>query len=347
MTGALWVGNLDWEITLRPNRKRVSTDHLRSLSAVATLMRAFAEPGDAVWTPHSVDPARIPEVAGLATVRWLHGPPPEARFDTVEAWAEAAWIDPLRRTPTGRDPSIVVEAHDRRLVQALLERMNAQLPGSRVVNDIAGLAEHLANGGAAAGGGAWVVKAPLTAAGRDRVRGHGGRLPDDGRRTKIERLLETFGALVFEPWMPRVRDFGCAGLVADDHVAVEPTHAQRVDGYGRFRALTLGARGSRAETVRANATLVGETLHSRGFRGPFGIDAWTWRDGESERLHPFGEINARRTMGHVAHALARRMGATAGTLFVGAQPVPIDAIPLLDAAPGDPAAAWWSATPGA
>ncbi len=347
MTGALWVGNLDWEITLRPDRKRVSTDHLRSLSALATLMRAFAAADDAVWTPHPVDPARVPDVAGLEPVRWLHGPLGDARFDTVEAWAEAEWVDSLRRSPSGRDPSIVVDVHDRRHMQSVLEGLRAQLPGSRIVDDMTALADHLANGGADAGGGEWIVKAPLTAAGRDRVRGHDGRLPDDGRRTKIERLFETFGPLVFEPWMPRIRDFGCAGLVAEDYVAVEPTHEQRVDGYGRFRALTLGASGSPADAVRSNAKLIGETLRSVGFRGPFGLDAWTWRDGDTEELHPFGEINARRTMGHVAHALARRLGSTGGTLFVGAQPVPADAIPLLAAAPGDPAAAWWSASPGA
>ena len=53
---------------------------------------------------------------------------------------------------------------------------------------------------------------------------------------------------------------------------------------------------------------VGKRVAEHGYRGPFGIDAWRYRDADGEtHFHPLGEINARLTFGLVAHALVERL----------------------------------------
>lgn len=73
------------------------------------------------------------------------------------------------------------------------------------------------------------------------------------------------------------------------------------------------AQGPHAEkdvegVLKHLAEWVGARLAERGFCGPFGIDAFVYRDEDSRlRLFPMIEINPRFTMGRVAVALSRRI----------------------------------------
>jgi hypothetical protein len=42
---------------------------------------------------------------------------------------------------------------------------------------------------------------------------------------------------------------------------------------------------------------VAEVLRDAGYFGPFGIDAYRWRDGATQYFNPRSEINARYSMG--------------------------------------------------
>jgi hypothetical protein len=66
--------------------------------------------------------------------------------------------------------------------------------------------------------------------------------------------------------------------------------------------------------LTATADRVAHALREAGYRGPFGIDAFRWRDAAGAvHLHPLCEINARLTFAHIAHALGRNLFPTSRT----------------------------------
>jgi len=159
--------------------------------------------------------------------------------------------------------------------------------------------------------GQWVAKAPFSAAGRERVRF---AAPAPDARTRIERLLARYSELLLEPWVERVLDLGCAGLVGDS-LEVFPPHRLECDASGVFRAAVIDDSGARVAdppvlaALRDSARAAGDALAAAGYRGPFSIDAYLWRDRSgSLRLQRLSEINARLTFGLVARAAAERAG---------------------------------------
>ncbi|MBI4603427.1 MAG: hypothetical protein HY721_15855 [Planctomycetes bacterium] len=296
---------------------------LRSVSAFATLLRAFCEEGDRLWTPAPVDPRRMAPAPGLplpvlesgplerlpeasSTLRWCggalwHAPPTAAEvFLAPGPWA-------LPAPPH----DAVLRANHRGLALEVGTSLGTALPGARSLRSVAVLDEHLASGGAsAAPGERWVLKAPYSAAGRSRLRGAGRRL-EGPPRARAARLLELFGELHFEPWMERLADYGLCGIVAEASSRFLPPHGLDVDPGGVFRGILVAVlRGAllgaeeRALLERA-AGEAAARLRDLGYRGPFGIDAWRYRDASGAvRFQPLGEINARLTFGFVAWALA-------------------------------------------
>jgi len=186
-----------------------------------------------------------------------------------------------------------------------------------------------------------------------RRRGYG---LDDGIEARIVRLLARFGTLCFEPWMERVLDIGCLGLVADaDTCHVFRPHRLETDHAGVFRGIAIAddpgwlAPDHHQAVVHA-ATEAGRALGLAGYRGPFGIDAFVYRDEDvpgGQALQPMCEINARLSFGFIAHALSRRLGLSRLRLCVGTGTPPASEparqptiIPLLLPGEGDDTAAW-------
>jgi hypothetical protein len=285
--------------------------HVRSLIAQAALeMGVLAEPGDRLWTPEPVD-SQLPGIA-LET-----GPLAEARpADRVLAWGETQSVAALRRAgplPCDRDsadprawlwssvaaPAVARRCNHRRFSLELARELGVALPGAtlvRAIDDIERLLAERAHDRSARG--EWVVKAPLAAAGRDRVRRRADMIDDDAR-IRLGRLFELHGELVFEPWMDRIDDYGCAGVVTDAGVRLFPPHHLINNPSGVYRAIAPLERA--VPELTAIARDVGHALAGASYRGPFGIDAYTYRDrtGQS-RLHPLSEINARFTHGLLA-----------------------------------------------
>jgi hypothetical protein len=258
--------------------------------------------------------------------------------------------------------AVVAATHHRAFCLQVRRELDCELRGARMVDSYAALAAHLealaagadlpaapargerpgARGDGAAPGagfsGSWVVKAPLSAAGRWRAIHRHDLAPDElaqpGFRRRVENLFARHGALLFEPWMEREADFGAAGLLLPDGVRWVSFHRQRVDVHGQVTGLDLdagppdGAGGAAGDLIvdgMARAELavwqealdgVAGALARAGYVGPFGVDAWRFRgrDGRS-RLLPVGEINARLTLGLLARALVDRLR---GPLGLGA-----------------------------
>jgi hypothetical protein len=291
-----------------PLRVRASPSRaaLATASRLAPRLRVFAREGDHLWTPES-GPLRELSAADEVLAwcetpdAWAHrgGPRPPVAFSLDAPLYELLWNLP---TP---EPSAVAAVHHRSFHLQVAEEIGCALPGARMVASPAEL-ERALRGFTRS----WVVKAPFSAAGRDRYIARTGQALSDAKaRRTVERLFEHHGALLFEPWMERTADFGVSALLTPSELRIVGLHGQKVERKGQFAGIDLRPelptedRERLLETVHA----VAAALRRSGYVGPFGIDAWSYRgwDGESV-LNPLGEINARMTFGLVEWALAER-----------------------------------------
>lgn len=314
------LGNLDceaaWSAVALPEAVR------RRISLYATLFAACAPDDDVpheLWAPAPIDAARL-----ITHPRWT---PPIVRVAAPNAAPPAydlAWADPAARN-----------ANDRSRTLAIAEALGVALPGACVVASLAALDAQLAG----FADRAWVCKARWTAAGRDRARGTGATLAGE-LRTRIGRMLERLGPLVFEPWLDRTADFGVCGEITAAGVTVAEPHHLRCDPRGGFLGIELGfADRSTTDYLQGAAHAAATRLAQTGYRGPFATDAFMYRDPRTGRthLHPVCELNARFTFGWIARALGARLGIRR----LGFDPPPHGATVLI--APGDDRVTAWCA----
>jgi hypothetical protein len=254
----------------------------RRISAAASLLTVLAPPGETVeiFAPAAVDPRRL---------QLPHTP--ILRVGTPKRW-DLAWADPGARG-----------VNDRRFALAIAERLGCALPGARAIASLAELDAQLRS----CSHPAWICKAAWTAAGRDRARGHGTAATGE-LRARIGKLIARAGAVVLEPWVDRLVDFGTCGRIdSPGHVVVERPHTLLVDVRGGFTGIAVrdpALEPDERAQLEATVHAVADALAAAGHTGPFGLDGFVYRDAAGGRvLHPFCEINARFTFGHVAHAL--------------------------------------------
>ena len=255
------------------------------ISLLGALVGVLAPPEHAVevWAPAAVDPTRL---GGAGTWR-----PPTMRTGEPPR-CDLAWADPHAKS-----------VNDRRLVLDLAREHGVGLPGAKVITRVEDL--DLV--------GPWVTKAPWTAAGRDRCHGEGA--PSAEQRTRLGRLLDTFGTLVLEPWCDRIVDAGvCATVAPDGLVNAHPAHALLTDKRGGFLGIDLAAPSlevAERDQLAMMVAAAGALLSEHGYAGPFAIDAFAYRDRDgARRFQPLSEINARFSFGWIARAFHQRTGAT-------------------------------------
>lgn len=360
----LVLANLDLEEELRAAfgaaggpRRSLSAPARRAAAAAGSLLRVLCRPGDRLWLPAPLDPERLPELPGLprpvlehgapeglapaaALLAWGEGPRaaglrerwgigPSAGGDEPPGAVDGPLHEALWRLPPA-SPEVVARVGHRSFALELAEALGGSLPGARMVADPGALEAHLAAGdrrsGLAASSGRWVVKAPYSAAGRERFRGtDSGELRRPEVRRRLEGLFERHGALLFEPWVERSADFGCAGLLGRGASRLASRHRLEIDRRGAFRAIVVpapaaeeparaldpdavGLRPEEARLLDRAFEAVAARLRAAGYTGPFGLDAFRWRrpDG-SEAFRPLAEINPRITFGLVARGLADRL----------------------------------------
>ena len=314
------LGNLDcearWSGVTLPEAVR------RRISLYATLFAACAPDDRApheLWVPAAVDPARL-----LSHPGWT---PPTLRVSdprTAPTAFDLAWANPAAR-----------DANDRSRTLAIAEALGVALSGACVIGSLAALDTHLAGFAERA----WICKARWTAAGRDRARGTGATLAGE-LRTRIGRMLDRLGPLVFEPWLDRTADFGVCGEITAAGVTVGEPHHLRSDPRGGFLGIELGVtEPALAASLQATAHAAATRLAQTGYRGPFATDAFAYRDPRtaSTHLHPLCELNARFTFGWIARALGQRLGIRR----LGFDPPPRGATVLIT--PGDDHVTAWCA----
>lgn len=172
--------------------------------------------------------------------------------------------------------------------------------------------------------GPMLLKAAHACAGRGHLRVMPGNLQEK-TRSWIEAAVAEHGCVLVEPWLERVLDFST--LYDLDGSGGFKFHGMTVmenDDTGRFRGTRVAPKwGSLLEPdvarflfgEEAVQRLYGERLPAAlvgllpGYSGPVGVDAMVHRGSDgSLALRPVVEVNARMTMGRVAHELWKKFG---------------------------------------
>lgn len=331
----LLVANLDCEVEWAGAPPLPAPVRAR-IAALGTLMRALAaSDDDAIELPAAVDPARMPRVEGFPSPRLVVRGHPSTRSlrDLAQGERVVSW---------GGDAELGRRCNDRRLAHVIAAQRGAVPAGAAIVASVEELEAHLPATTAASPTRAWVAKATICAAGRDRVRRRGAEL-DAATRIRCGRLLDRGGALLLEPWLERTLDLGQPGEIAGGVVTLAPPHRLLCDDTGGFRGVVIGDAPEvavHAAALAATGRAAGEALASLGYQGRFVVDAFVHRTAAGEVLRPLVEINARLTFGWIARAWAARLGP--GTLEVGTGLPPPDAVALLLPSAEDPTSAWFT-----
>lgn len=177
-------------------------------------------------------------------------------------------------------------------------------------------------------GWAWVIKAPISTAGRQRLRIKAGATLTGSETRWLERVIEESGEVLVEPWLDRELDFSLQydrrenggmrrrGIVVLDNSVAGQFRAARVTRrladflLPEDRPEVFGGEDRRGGLVAWLEDVfeprLDEWLAEFGYHGPVGVDAMMFR-GEDGRLRfkPVVEINPRWTMGRVAVELDR------------------------------------------
>ncbi len=172
--------------------------------------------------------------------------------------------------------------------------LGAGVPGARFISDAAELSETLKEARQCP----WLFKRPYGFAGRGQRRVTRALSADDERWFAVA-LKDGIWA---EPLVEIEREFSTHGYVsAHGTWRLGQVCVQVVDEYRAWQSARLATvdecEGYRLEGVNLAAERVARALARAGYFGPFGVDAFTWRDQHGLHLNALSEINARYTMG--------------------------------------------------
>ncbi len=151
----------------------------------------------------------------------------------------------------------------------------------------------------------FTCKPRMGTSGRGRVAGKRGVL-DEAARRALPRLAARGGCIV-EPWLARIDDLSSCWHTSSSGVLLLGTTRLRVSGAGVHRGNDgvvvdglLRSGYARDEALVAAARVVVEAARDEGYRGPCGVDAFTFTDEGALHLRAVVELNARFTAGVVA-----------------------------------------------
>ncbi len=142
-------------------------------------------------------------------------------------------------------------------------------------------------------GNGWRLKRAFGMAGREhRVvdRGAASRADEGFMRAAIDE-----DGIMIEPNVAIVAEYGIHGFIDGASFALGALVEQRTDAHGAW----IATERSEADVdLKSEAERVAKALIAAGYVGPFGIDAFTWRDPSGAIvLDARSEVNARYTMG--------------------------------------------------
>lgn len=285
----VWVLNLDADDELRDPEGYVPFPGLSSqVERWALRLGGLLGPAD-LRIEQVEAGAAVPE--GAVGAAWCPTPAARRRL-------EAAGVTP----PPAPEVEVLRRVNGRGFAADLFP----PLPGGRFLRSVAELEAWLGEQATRDPvGQGWVLKRGHSCAGRG-LRRLPTLRPSCSLRRWAARALETDEGLVAEPWVERVQDLGLHGRVdpAGD-VALGEVTRQRCSPRGEWKASERFGPGDDdrppAEDLAAleeAGRVVGAALAAAGYFGPFGVDAFRWRDRDGVvHLRACGEVNARYSMG--------------------------------------------------
>lgn len=278
-----WVLNLDADVELGAGRAYAPTAPVRRAMEphVARLAASLLAPGDLL-----VDDDSSPGIA--------RGLPGRAFCPTPRALAL------LRRAGAEPEPHPAADVLRRVNSRAFAAALGATLPGAAFVTELAAFEATLAREPEV--GDAWRVKYAFGMTGRNqRVLAPGQALGADLQF--VERGLAQAGVQI-EPNVPIDTEYAIHGFLSHaGALRLGVLVRQRCDARGAWLATERVdtrdvAMSEVAPSLLHEAEHVASALGAAGYFGPFGIDAFTYRDRQGAlHLQPRSEINARYSMG--------------------------------------------------
>jgi hypothetical protein len=277
-----WVLNLDADLELGAGAGYQPTSAVKNAmrAHVASLAASLLAPGDVL-----VDVEAAGETARGFTGR-AFCPTPRALAALVRAGA-----DP--------EPHPTVEVLRRVNSRAFASSLGATLPGAAFVTELDAARAHLAK--APPVGSRWRVKHAFGMAGRNQRVFAPGAV--DGSELAFVRTGLVRGGVQLEPDVAIDEEYAMHGMIAGDGAfRLGALVRQRCDGRGAWLSseplLARATLGDMLDRIEDEARRVATALHGAGYFGPFGVDAYSYRDGSGQRLlQPRSEINARYSMG--------------------------------------------------
>ena len=127
--------------------------------------------------------------------------------------------------------------------------------------------------------------------------------PAELDRPWLDASLRSGDGVQVEPWVERVLDCALHGFLEEDGTCTlgRPT-LQELDAGGAWSSTVIAPPDSLTQeecaSLKREAESTATALHLAGYFGPFGIDAFRWRDADGAlRFQPRCELNARYSMG--------------------------------------------------
>lgn len=156
--------------------------------------------------------------------------------------------------------------------------------------------------------GRWLAKRAFGFAGKGQRRV--GANPTTADRAWIAASMR-LGGLQIEPWVETTIEVAIHGSIDGEVVRRGQPCVQQCDAFGAWQSTRLATVDeldpgeSRALHDAFDETA--DALRRAGYFGPFGIDAFRWRDGRGAlRFRARSEVNARYTMGYAVGMSAQR-----------------------------------------
>lgn len=269
-----WVFNLDAEDELA--HVGAHTPTLATVARVRALLPTLGrllQPGDVVLWPSAEQPMSSVEASRFEGRAWC---PTRFALTTIE------------RAGVGVPAAPSMEVLRRVNHRAFCAALGQTLPGAGFATNWEQLEALVV------GEQNWLLKRPYGYAGRGRKKLRRGEFD----RPWIDASFRE-GGLQVEPLVNRTLDCALHGLLTESGACQlgRPT-VQDVDEHGAWRGSRVDEALPEREALEFEARRVAQALHTAGYFGPFGIDAFRWTTAEGEpRFQPRSEINARHSMG--------------------------------------------------
>ncbi len=293
--------NLDCERIMAneylPKHQKISelSNRAQARLALAAATLSIFDPEGPIWIPFEFDASQLQGLAIEKMGEFITG--------KIMKKPTVCWSTPHDSRFPGSNWQATASCNDKREFFEWRLEQGLGIPGSKIVStleEIEGLAQNTDCE-------SWVVKAPFSTSGSQRMIRYRGQVREEDK-SAARKLLARYQTLIFEPFVARSQDFGCLGVVDNTRTSVISVHEMTNDKRGGFAGLSTLLRGKvklQEEMIREVAHSVGEFLARKDYTGPFSLDGYFSSAGKIF----YSEVNARMTLGHVARAWQKELGA--------------------------------------